>query len=83
MDQVREVLRASRDAYHTEPTYSHWILRDIRHFGGTTNLTRFGTEDAERFLARLAPEGQVSASTQRRPRTPWCFSTRMSCTSPL
>jgi hypothetical protein len=27
MDQVREVFRSYRDAYHTERTYGHWILR--------------------------------------------------------
>src|SRR5918992_3865393 len=65
MDQVREVLRYYHYAYRTEQTYSQWILRYIRHFGGKTHPSRLGAKDVERFLSHLATEGQVSASTQR------------------
>jgi integron integrase len=65
MDQVREVLRSSRDAYRTEQTYGHWILRYIRYVGGQTPPNRLGAQEVERFLSHLATEGQVSASTQR------------------
>jgi integron integrase len=65
MDQVREVLRYYHYAYRTEQTYSHWILRYIRYFGGKTHPNRLGTKDVERFLSHLVTEGKVSASTQR------------------
>ena len=65
MDQVREVLRSDHDAYRTEQTYGHWILRSLHDFGGTTPLNRLGAQEVERVLSHLATEGQVSASTQR------------------
>jgi hypothetical protein len=63
MDQVREVLRYYRDAYRTEQTYGHWILRYLHDCGGKTPPNRLGTQEVERFLAHLATEGQVLAST--------------------
>jgi integron integrase len=65
MDQVREVLRYYHYAYRTEQSYSHWILRYIRYYGGKTHPNQLGTQDVERFLSHLATESQVSASTQR------------------
>src|ERR671915_2109016 len=65
MDQVRDVFRYHHYAYRTEQTYCQWILRYIHHFGGKTHPNRLGAKDVERFLSRLATEGQVSASTQR------------------
>jgi len=63
MDQVREVLRYYRDAYRTEQTYGHWILRYLHDCGGKTHPNRLGARDVERFLSHLATEGQMSAST--------------------
>ena len=63
MDQVREVLRSSGDAYRTEQTYGHWLLRYLHDCGGKTHPNRLGTQEVERFLAHLATGGQVSAST--------------------
>jgi len=65
MDQVRQVLRSDHDAYRTEQTYRHSILRDIRHCGAKTHPHRLGTQEVERVLSHLATEGKVSASTQR------------------
>jgi hypothetical protein len=67
MDQVREVLRYYHYAYRTEQTYGQWILRYLHYFGGKTHPNRLGVTEVERFLSHLATEGQVSASTQRRP----------------
>jgi site-specific recombinase XerD len=65
MDQGREGLRSSRDAYRTEQTSGHGIRRDRHSCGGKTQPNRLGTQEVERLLAHLATEGQVSASTQR------------------
>jgi len=65
MDQVRETLRYYHYAYRTESTYSQWILRYIRFYGGKTHPEKLGTEHIERFLSHLAVNGKVSASTQR------------------
>jgi integron integrase len=65
MDQVREVLRSSHDAYRTEQTSGQWILRELHDFGGKTHPNRLGAQEVERFLSHRATEGQVSASTQR------------------
>src|SRR5262245_21924830 len=65
MDQGREVLRSSHDAYRSEQTYGQWIRRYLHFFGGKTPPNRLGTQEVERLLAHLATAGQVSASTQR------------------
>src|SRR5215813_11765829 len=83
MDQVREVLRYYRYAYRTEQTYGHWILRYIHYFGGKTHPNRLGTPEVERFLAHLATEGQVSASTQRQPLNALVFPYRDVLDKPL
>jgi hypothetical protein len=63
MDQVREVLRSYLDAYRTEQTYGHWVLRYLHDCGSKTPPNRPGTQEVERFLSHLALEGQVAAST--------------------
>jgi hypothetical protein len=70
IDQVREVLRDYRDAYRTEQTSGHWIRRDLPDCGGKTPPHRLETQEVERFLAHLAIEGQVSASTERQALNP-------------
>jgi integron integrase len=65
MDQVREVLCSSHDAYRTEQTSGHWILRYLHDCGGKTHPNRLGAQEVERFLSHLATEGQLSASTPR------------------
>jgi len=65
IDQVREVLRHNHYAYRTEQTYSQWILRYIRFFGGKTHPQDLVAHHVERFLSDLMVKGEVSASTQR------------------
>jgi len=65
MEQVREVMRYHHYAYRTEQTYSQWILRFIRFFGGKTHPKNLFSNDVERFLSDLAVKRKVSASTQR------------------
>ena len=65
MEQIREVMRYHHYAYRTEQTYSQWILRFIKFFGGKTHPQDLGIKDVERFLSDLAVKQEVSASTQR------------------
>ena len=65
MEQVCEVMRYHHYAYRTEQTYSQWILRFIRFFGGKTHPRDLGIKDVECFLSDLAVKQQVSSSTQR------------------
>ena len=44
MDQVREVLRHSRNKYRTEHTDCQRILRYIHYFGGTIHLRLLGAK---------------------------------------
>jgi hypothetical protein len=61
MEQVREVMRYHHYAYRTEQTYSQWILRFIRFFGGKTHPKNLFSNDVERFLSDLAVKRKVSA----------------------
>jgi integron integrase len=67
LDQVRHVARLRRLALETERCYVRWIEQYIR-FHKTANGFRhpntMGAEDVERFLAFLAVQRRVSASTQ-------------------
>jgi hypothetical protein len=49
MDQVREVLRYYHYSYKTEQTYTSWILRYIRFYGGKTHPNNMGKDEVERF----------------------------------
>jgi hypothetical protein len=63
MDQMRGVFRSYRNAYRTERTYGHWILRYLHSCGDKTPPNGLGTQEVERFLSHLATEGRGSAST--------------------
>lgn len=65
MDQVREVLRYYHYSYKTEQTYSSWILRYIKFFGGKTHPKNMGKDEVERFLSYLTEKRNVSAATQK------------------
>ncbi len=65
MDQVREVLRYYHYSYKTEQTYSSWILRYIRFYGGRIHPKNMGKNEVERFLSYLAEKMNVSAATQK------------------
>ena len=65
MDQVREVLRYYDYSYRTEQTYSSWILRYIKFYGGKTHPKDMGKDEVERFLSYLTEKRDVSAATQK------------------
>jgi hypothetical protein len=63
MDQVRErcsAIIATPTAPSRPMATGSFYLHDC---GGKTPPNRLGTQEVERFLAHLATEGQVSAST--------------------
>lgn len=62
MDQVREVLRYYHYEYRTEQDYVRWILAFIR-FHDRRHPKEMGKEEIEAFLAHLAINRNVSAST--------------------
>jgi len=65
MDQVREVLRYYHYSYRTEQTYSSWILRYIKFYGGKIHPKNMGKYEVERFLSFLTEKRNVAASTQK------------------
>ncbi len=65
MDQVREVLRYYHYSYKTEQTYSSWILRYIKFYGGKTHPKNMGKNEVERFLSYLTEKLNVAAATQK------------------
>src|SRR5262245_51836454 len=64
LDQVRHAVRAKHYSYRTEQAYVFWIERFIRHHG-IRHPGTMGTAEVEQFLAHLAVERHVAASTQR------------------
>lgn len=65
MNQVREVLRYYHYAYKTEESYTSWILRYIKFYGGQIDPRDMGTNEVERFLSYLAEKRNVAAATQK------------------
>lgn len=63
IDVIRERIRMKQYALSTERTYLHWIRRYIR-FNGLRHPRELGVAEVGRFLAHLAVEEHVSASTQ-------------------
>jgi hypothetical protein len=63
LDQAREKLRVKHYAYRTEKTYIFWIRRFIL-FHGKTHPEDMGAREIEAFLAHLAVNRRVAASTQ-------------------
>jgi hypothetical protein len=63
LDQVRQVLRVRHYALRTEECYLQWIIRYI-WFHNKRHPREMGAAEVEQFLAHLAVEGRVSASTQ-------------------
>jgi integron integrase len=60
---LARTLRARRYAIRTEQTYVDWCHRFLL-FAGKEDANGLGQGDVERFLAHLAADRQVSASTQ-------------------
>jgi integron integrase len=63
LDQVRDVLRIKHYSYRTEQTYVDWIKRYII-FHKKRHPKDMGAAEIEAFLAYLAQERHVAASTQ-------------------
>lgn len=63
LDQLREVLRLKHYSYRTEQSYVHWVRRFIL-FHGKHHPAEMGAPEIQAFLAHLATEGNVAASTQ-------------------
>ena len=63
LDQVQELLRIKHYALRTEEAYVNWIRRFIL-FHNKRHPREMGTPEIRAFLAHLATEGNVAASTQ-------------------
>jgi len=63
LDQVQELLRIKHYALRTEEAYVDWIRRFIL-FHNKRHPRDMGTPEIRAFLAHLATEGNVAASTQ-------------------
>lgn len=63
LDQLREVLRLKHYSYRTEQSYVDWVRRFIL-FHNKRHPADMGAPEIRAFLAHLATEGNVSASTQ-------------------
>jgi integron integrase len=63
LDQVRQALRLKHYSYETEKAYVHWTKRYII-FHQKRHPAEMGKEEVEAFLAYLAVDQHVAASTQ-------------------
>jgi integron integrase len=62
-DRVRDAIRARHYSRRTEKTYVAWIKRYI-FFHGKRHPAEMGAPEVTRFLAWLATDGKVAASTR-------------------
>ena len=60
---MRTVIRARHYSLRTEETYLSWVKRFIL-FHGKRHPRDMGAQEVQQFLAYLAVEGHVAASTQ-------------------
>lgn len=63
LDRVRQSVRLRGYAYSTEKTYVHWVKRYIL-FHQKRHPSEMGKPEIEQFLAHLAVDKHVAASTQ-------------------
>ena len=63
LDQLREALRLKQSSYRTEQAYVDWVRRFVL-FHGKRHPAEMGAAEIRAFLAHLAQERNVSASTQ-------------------
>src|SRR5213593_2258888 len=63
LEQMRAVIRARQYSLRTEETYLGWVKRFIL-FHGKRHPRDMGVQEVQQFLAHLAVEGHVAASTQ-------------------
>jgi len=72
LDQVRDALRVRHYALRTEQAYLDWIKRFIL-FHRKRHTREMGASEIEAFLAHLALERNVAASTQNQARSALLF----------
>ena len=72
MDQVRAQIRVRNYSLRTEQAYCDWIKRYIL-FHRKAHPSTLGKPDIEAFLAHLAVERHVSASTQNQAKAALLF----------
>lgn len=63
LDQMRDIIRTKHYSYRTEETYLDWARRYIL-FHQKRHPTEMGATEIQVFLAHLASERRVAASTQ-------------------
>jgi len=63
LEHMRTVIRARHYSLRTEETYLSWVKRFIL-FHGKRHPRDMGAQEVQQFLAYLAVEGHVAASTQ-------------------
>ena len=63
LDQLRDVIRFKHDSYRTEESYIDWVRRFII-FRNKRHPKDMGAEEVQSFIAHLATQRTVSASTQ-------------------
>ena len=78
LDQVRELLRIKHYALRTEHAYVNWIRRYIL-FHNKRHPREMGVAEVRAFLAHLAVEKHVSASTQTQALSALLFLYRKVC----
>lgn len=72
LDRMREALRVRHYSYRTEQAYLDWARRYIL-FHDKRHPAEMGAEQISSFLAHLATERQVSASTQNQAKAALLF----------
>ena len=65
LDQVRDVMRLKHYSLRTERSYCDWIARFIRYHN-KRHPCEMAEPELTAFLAHLARDGNVAASTQTR-----------------
>lgn len=65
LDQLSEAIRIKHYSYRTEQTYREWIKRYIL-FHNKRHPRDMGLQELQQFLAHLAIEKHVAASTQNK-----------------
>ena len=82
LDQVRQACRLRHFSRRTEDAYTHWTRRFVLHQGKRHPAT-LGATEVTAFLAHLADERHVSASTQNQALCAlYCFCIAASSASP-
>lgn len=63
LDRVRTACRRNGYSYHTEESYTRWIVRYVRHHD-TTHPRELGKQAVRDYLSHLATDRNLAASTQ-------------------